>query len=253
MPEGTDSVLLPESLVTVGSVGGFMSTVSFSWPGAPSDCLYTADHHVSWNLSAAPVGAVPLPKLQYVRWVYNASAFTSALSGCLGSSALENQLTLTAQGRASGRDAELEAVKEYVVALQYNCTAQALICDLLEPTARYCDPYPVSCAIGRRVCRAMKGLPPDDGRVPSDGARATVTAPQEQCRPGSVRPMMPAGPATVATYIAYSSAERLHSGRVYHKLHHTWAIWELAPINSTHAAPAPMLASFDWFMPERNV
>ena len=64
------------------------------------------------------------------------------------------------------------------------------------------------------------------------------------------------GPATGAAYMAYSSARR---GKLFgrlgsHKLHHTWAIWELAPLNgSAPTPPVPMLASFDWFMPDRNV
>ena len=69
---------------------------------------------------------------------------------------------------------------------------------------------------------------------------------------GSVRPLLPSGPITGATYIAYSSASR-KGGRLTHKLHHTWAMWDVAPSNSSQQAPAPMLASFDWFMPDHNV
>ena len=46
MPPGTSTVLLAESMVTVGSVGGMMTTISFSWPGAAESCLYTADARV---------------------------------------------------------------------------------------------------------------------------------------------------------------------------------------------------------------
>ena len=38
---------------------------------------------------------------------------------------------------------DLQKVKDYIVSLQYSIPQQALICDLLVPTARYCDPYPV--------------------------------------------------------------------------------------------------------------
>lgn len=68
MPPGTDTILLPEPMVTVGSVGGMMTTLSFSWPGAASSCLYSADQHVSWNLSSS--ATTGKPKLNYVRWVY---------------------------------------------------------------------------------------------------------------------------------------------------------------------------------------
>lgn len=251
MPEGTDTVLLAESMVTVGTVGGMMSTLSFSWPGADASCLYTADQHISWNLSSSSTVAVP--KLQYVRWVYNASEFDEAIGTCLGpSAAARTSRWRRTHIQGGGREADLEAVKEYVVSLQYNLSAQALICDLLVPTARYCDPYPVRCAVGRKGCREMKGLPPD-GDDPIEREHSPSTT---QCRPGSVGPLLPTGAITGAMYMAYSSATRSQIGGRHlltHKLHHTYAIFELAPPNSTQHAPAPLLASFDWFMPDHNV
>jgi hypothetical protein len=244
MPPGTATILLPEALVTVGPVGGMMTTLSFSWPGSSPSCLYTADQHVSWRLSnttyatnaaddTAGATAAP-PTLAYVRWVYNASAFDVAMSACLGRAAaplqrlrflangaqptatIHDEHTIyTAQlhaehdvnqhaestvnlhlhaehdvnqhaestvnlhpghtatrhgerdadlprvtsrgrgGQRGERDADLLAVQQYVVSLQYSLAAQALICDLLVPSARYCDPYPLRCAIGREVCQTM--------------------------------------------------------------------------------------------------
>ena len=267
MPPGTDTILLAEPMVTVGPVGGMMATLSFSWPGDSDSCLYTADQHVSWHLADTDT-----PTLSYVRWVYNASEFDAAVSACLGPGASR----LLKRGEEPDRAADLQTVKDYVVGLQYSLPAQALICDLLVPTARYCDPYPVRCATGRSGCRAMKGLPPAWWRAPpaastalplggveqqavapaGAAAGATVEAPSVQTRPASVRPLMPSGPITGATYIAYSSARRGKPfGRLgSHKLHHTWAIWELAPLNgSAPTPPVPMLASFDWFMPDRNL
>ena len=87
----------------------------------------------------------------------------------------------------------------------------------------------------------MKGLPPKDE---SDSGYL--------CRPSSVRPLMASGSSTGALYMAYSSTRRTH-GVLSHKLHHTYAVWELAPPNSSHASPAPMLAGFDWFMPDHNL
>jgi hypothetical protein len=272
MPPGTDTVLLAEPMVTVGSVGGFMSTLSFSWPGKADDCLYTADQHVSWNVSTSTSGgngAAP-PKLQYVRWVYNASEFDSAIQGCLGRqlAAVGPQMAAARVLRRTlaatpGREADLVTVKDYVVGLQYSLAAQARICDLLVPTARYCDPFPVRCAIGRSGCREMKGLPPgEEAEAQPEGQKgpeaalplmAIGSSASEQCRPASVRPLMPTGPITGAMYIAYSSASRNALGTLSHKLHHTWAIFELAPPNSSQPAPAPLLASFDWFMPDHNV
>ena len=135
------------------------------------------------------------------------------------------------------------------------------VCDLLLPTARYCDPYPTDCALGRDGCRRMKGLPPDGG---APAPRGTLRAAGEQCRPSSVRPLMATGPATGAVYLAYSSAARHGAGgAVTHHLHHTLAIWDLAPPNGSAAQRqrrrgrggerVPMLASFSWFMPRRNV
>jgi hypothetical protein len=247
-------------MVTVGSVGGMMTTLSFSWPGAANSCLYTADQHVSWNLSSNTVSG-DQPKLNYVRWVYNASEFNAAIGDCLGP-------PLERGSGKGGREADLQAVKDYVVSLQYSRAKEALICDLLVPTARYCDPYPKSCAIGRNGCRAMKGLPtsaptPFPTVVDTEYHNDTIykgaeMATSQQCRPGSVRPLMPTGPTTGAVYIAYSSASRNALGRVSHKLHHTWAMWDLAPTNASQyhsslQAPAPMLASFNWFMPDENV
>ena len=80
MPVGTDAALLAGPMVTVGSVGGFMSTVSFALPGTDPSCLYTADQHISWNLSSIVSGAragVAAPKLSYIRWVYNASQWAT--------------------------------------------------------------------------------------------------------------------------------------------------------------------------------
>ena len=66
-------------------------------------------------------------------------------------------------------------------------------------------------------------------------------------------------------YLVYSSATRSALGRVQHKMHHTWAIWDLAPVvqnasrhqqpagGAQDALPMPMLASFDWFMPDGDV
>jgi hypothetical protein len=244
MPKGTDTILLAEPMVTVGPVGGMMTTLSFSWPGAASSCLYTADQHVSWNLSSSG-GA----KLNYVRWVYNASEFDTAISDCLGPTFARG---VSVEGR--GREADLQAAKDYVVSLQYSRATEALICDLLVPTARYCDPYPKSCAFGRKGCRAMKGLPPDDSdedsTVPKDKKAAT-----SQCRSGSVRPLLPIGPKTGAVYVAYSPASRNVLGQLSHKLHHTYAIWDLAPANKSlsQQPPVPMLSNFDWFMPDQNV
>ena len=282
MPPGTDTVLLAEPMATVGSVGGFMSTLSFSWPGKADDCLYTADQHVSWNVSTSNTGgtggsgAAP-PKLQYVRWVYNASEFDNAIQGCLGPQMAAARVLRRTVAAAPGREADLLTVKDYVVGLQYSLAAQARICDLLVPTARYCDPFPVRCAIGRSGCREMKGLPPGViARAQPEGQKGPEAAlplmaigssaseigssaseigssASEQCRPASVRPLMPTGPITGAMYIAYSSASRNALGTLSHKLHHTWAIFELAPPNSSQPAPAPLLASFDWFMPDHNV
>lgn len=269
MPPGTDTILLAEPMVTVGPVGGMMTTLSFSWPGAAESCLYTADQHVSWELatSATPTAAESTPILAYVRWVYNASEFDAAISSCLGPAAGRR-----VRGGEEDREADLQKVKDYVVSLQYSIPQQALICDLLVPTARYCDPYPLRCATGRSGCRAMKGLPPssppssssrlgvEQQPVGSDVALTAAAPASVQTRPASVRPLMPTGPVTGATYVAYSSAQRNSRGKlVAHKLHHTWAIWELAPLNGSTPGPglptppAPMLARFDWFMPERNV
>jgi len=250
MPPGTSTVLLAESMVTVGSVGGMMTTISFSWPGAAESCLYTADQHVSWNLSS--ITATAVPKLDYVRWVYNASEFDAAIGSCLGPAALLERGRSTGITAIRSREADLQAVHDYVVSLQYSRAKEALICDLLVDTARYCDPYPESCAYGRAGCRAMKGLPND-----TSVAAAAAAAVSQQCRPGSVRPLMPTGPKTGAMYLAYSSASR-NGTQLVHKMHHTWAIWELAPAASDSApapqAPAaPMLARFDWFMPAINV
>ena len=56
--------LLAQPMVTVGPVGGMMTTISFSWPGASEHCLYTADQHVSWKLAtmtaAMPATATPM-------------------------------------------------------------------------------------------------------------------------------------------------------------------------------------------------
>lgn len=265
MPVGTDAALLAGPMVTVGSVGGFMSTVSFALPGTDPSCLYTADQHISWNLSSIVSGeraGVAAPKLSYIRWVYNASQWATALSACLGPATAAARIPALAPawptGRGAstgsggaGRTAELQAVKDYVVSLQFSVPAQALICDLLLPTARYCDPFPTDCAIGREGCRAMKGLPPNV----DEHAGVTGTPASEQTRPASVRPLFPTGPSTGGMYLVYSSAKRV-GGRVDHKLHHTWAIWDLAPVgsnaasNASRTAPAPMLASFDWFMPD---
>ena len=103
-------------------------------------------------------------------------------------------------------------------------------------------------ASGRKGCRAMKGLPPD-GNQSSYGHRAAAAG---QTRAASVRPLYPTGPSTGAMYMVYSAAKRV-GARVDHTLHHTWAIWDLAPANTSQTAPAPMLASFDWFMPDHNV
>ena len=252
MPLGTSTILLAEPMVTVGAVGGMMTTISFSWPGAAESCLYTADQHVSWNLSATT--STISPKLDYVRWVYNASAFDAAIGSCLGPGALLTRRRSAGIAAMRSREADLQAVHDYVVSLQYSRAKEALICDLLVDAARYCDPYPESCAYGRAGCRAMKGLPNDT----SVAATAAAVASQ-QCRPGSVRPLMPTGPTTGAMYLAYSSASR-NGTQLVHKMHHTWAIWELAPVPvASDSAPAqqapaaPMLASFDWFMPSMNV
>jgi hypothetical protein len=265
MPMNTHAVLLAEPMVTVGPVGGMMTTLSFSWPGNATSCLYTADQHVSWNLSNSirsrqmgnSTAAAPTPTLSWVRWVYNASEFELAISGCLGPAAAVQRL-IRGTGEA-GRDAELQAVKEYVVGLQYSLAAQALICDLLVPTARYCDPFPLRCAFGRTGCRAMKGLPPfnqtddpTDVVTPTTAFEAKPAVGPYLCKPASVRPLLPSGATTGAVYIAYSSTRRTGL-QISHQLHHTWAIWQLAPPNASHASPAPMLASFDWFMPDHNV
>ena len=257
MPPGTDTILLAEPMVTVGPVGGMMTTFSFSWPGAAESCLYTADQHVSWELATTTADSTPT--LAYVRWVYNASEFDEAISGCLGPAAARRAQS----GGEEDREADLQKVKDYIVSLQKSIPQQALICDLLVPTARYCDPYPVRCATGRSGCRAMKGLPPSSppsSSSPLGVEQQPVQSPSVQTRPASVRPLMPTGPVTGATYIAYSSAERNSRGKLAaHKLHHTWAVWELAPLNGSTPGPglptppAPMLASFDWFMPEHNI
>ena len=251
MPAGTDTAMLAEPLVSVGSVGGMMTTLSFSWPGSHPACLYTADNYVSWNITGNAQ-----PKVNYVRWVYNATEFDEAIGICLGQSAVHTvvqEAVASASGSAS-REPELQAVRDYVVGLQHSLAQEALICDLLTPTARYCDPYPTSCAYGRAGCRAMKGLPNDTSTMETRAGAASPSR-QYQCRPGSVRPLMPTGPATGAVYLAYSSASRDQAtGKLSsHKLHHTWAMWDLAPVGTTQRAPAPMLASFDWFMPDHNV
>ena len=252
MPPSTNTVLLAEPLVSVGPVGGMMTTLSFSWPGSADSCLYTSDQHVSWRLgSTASATPDEPPALTYVRWVYNASEFDAAIVACLGPAVARHKSGVG----DGGREYDLQVVKDYVVSLQYSLVAQARICDLLVPTARYCDPYPVRCAFGRAGCRKMKGLPPS---APPNREIATTTTggdtgtSAEQCRPGSVRPLIPAGPMTGAFYMAYSSARR-SGGKLEHTLHHTWAIWELAPPNSSHTSHVPMLASFDWFMPDHNV
>ena len=270
MPPGTDTILIPENMVTVGSVGGMMTTLSFSWPGEGSSCLYTADQHVSWNLSSSSSSSSSSGKLNYVRWVYNASEFDAAIGSCLGGSsgggggagrravaAREAAAATAAAAQRSqppARDADLQAVHDYVVSLQYSRAKEALICDLLVPTARYCDPYPESCAFGRAGCRAMKGLPNDTSTLAPAAAQRGGGAQlvSQQCRPGSVRPLMATGPATGALYLAYSSASR-NGSKLSHKMHHTYAIWDLAPASTLQQAPAPMLASFDWFMPNQNV
>ena len=105
----------------------------------------------------------------------------------------------------------------------------------------------------------MKGLPPDndsEGLVP-ESPKTDVGYRSLQTRPSSVRPLMASGPTTGAMYMVYSSAKRTTiSGQLTHKLHHTYAIWDLAPVKmsaSGNEPPAPMLASFDWFMPEDNI
>ena len=271
MPKGTDAALLPDPLVTVGSVGGMMTVLSFSFPGESDSCLYTADAHVSWNFSSSSSSssrssstmdrdgagvlrkaATTTPQLNYVRWVYNASELSRSLRSCLGPSAAGNRgggggrATVTGAGE---RDADLQAVKEYVVGLQYSYADQALICDLLVDSARYCDPYPLDCAYGRNGCRAMKGLPPTAAAAGGAGGGGKGG----QCRPGSVRPVYPSGSTTGGMYIAYSAASRTAAGKVSHTLHHTWALYSLAPVNASHRSAAPMLASFDWFMPNHNV
>ena len=271
MPPSTDTILIAEPMVTQASVGGMMTTLSFSWPGAESSCLYTADAYVSWNLTSSSVaasGGAPPPKVTYVRWVYNASQFDHAIGDCLGPAfTRDGGLGSEVRGReAQGREADLQAGKDYVVSLQYSQAKEALICDLLVPTARYCDPYPLTCAFGRAGCRAMKGLPNDtvtaDTRVHAavatrDGSTGAVAS--HLCRPASVRPLMPTGATTGAMYLVYSSASRSALGRVKHKMHHTFAMWDLAPVQNAsyqpgfRQPPAPMLASFDWFMPDENV
>jgi len=268
MPPGTNTVLLAESLVTVGLVGGMMTTVSFSWPGQASSCLYTADQHVSWKLSSNGSDGAGKLKLDYLRWVYNASEFDAAIGSCLAGAAPPATLR---QGRARrdraapARDAELQAVHDYVVGLQYSLPQQALICDLLVPTARYCDPYPESCAFGRTGCRAMKGLPNDTSTLVATTEAAVVedegaglagpkvgSQASYQCRPGSVRPLLATGAETGALYMVYSSVSR-NGSKLSHKAHHTYAIWDLAPASTEQTGPAPMLASFDWFMPHQNL
>ena len=283
MPPSTDTIMIAEPMVTQASVGGMMTTLSFSWPGAASSCLYTADAYVSWNLttsssssSVAASGGAPPPKVTYVRWVYNASQFDHAIGDCLGPAFTRGggggaRGGEVRGGEAQGREADLQAVKDYVVSLQYSQGKEALICDLLVPTARYCDPYPLTCAFGRAGCRAMKGLPNNTDTVTADTADTRVHAAvatrdgntgavaSHLCRPASVRPLMPTGATTGAMYMVYSSASRSTLGRVKHKMHHTFAMWDLAPVQNTsyqpgsRQPPAPMLASFDWFMPDENV
>lgn len=257
MPAGTGSILLAEPMVDVGDVGGMMTTTSFSWPGNDPYCLYTADRYVSWSLAGREDSLQDSPpKINSLRWIYNATEFALAASRCLGPGAIHgSHATRVSRSRAH----ELEAVRDYVIGLQYSLADEALICDLLVPTARYCDPFPTSCAFGRAGCRFMKGLPNATFETParagslrSEGDAAPPSR-QYHCRPASVRPMMPTGPATGAVYLAYSSSERDEQGRLTHELHHTFAIWDLAPADTPQTQPAPMLSRFDWFMPARNV
>lgn len=270
VPENTYVALLPEAMVSVGTVGGMMTTVSFSFNGERPSCLYTADTHVSWNITAS-TSTSATPKINVMRWVYNASEFATALHDCTNNAAYGAGAAVGGRwtdrmqrAEGGGRDADLQAVKDYVVSLQYSYPDQALICDLLVDGARYCDPFPESCAYGRNGCRAMKGLPPNtgarDGRVSAAASGGAAAGKGKgkgkgkgQCRPGSIRPMYPTGPTTGATYIAYSAVSRNSpAGPVKYTLHHTFAMWDLAPVNTSHRSPAPMLASFDWFMPNHN-
>jgi hypothetical protein len=275
---------LPASTVAVGSVGGMMVTLSFSFPGSDASCLYTADQHLSWNLSSSTAGTEALT-VNYVHWVYNASAFEASLGSCLGPAAAQAWQQHTRGGGGGDdhivggalhtsredRSSDLKVVMDYVVSLQNSISAQALICDLLLPSARYCDPFPLSCAIGRSGCREMKGLPPDNSSSLPDIAAvlaaATTESTSEHCRAASVRPLMATGPVTGAMYLVYSSVSRGALGRAAkHRLHHTFAIWDLAPPNATAAPPdrqhrhrgahgelVPLLSSFSWFMPDHNV
>ena len=261
LPPSTDVALLAEPMVTVGTVGGMMTTLSFSFPGSDASCLYTADQHVSWNISRST--STDRPKVNYVHWVYNASEFEAATRGCRGPAAAQALREQWFHGHTKERSNDLQVVKDYVVSLQYSVSSQALVCDLLLPASRYCDPFPRSCAIGRSGCREMKGLPPGDNSSSNLMINAAAAA-SEQCRPGSVRPLMATGPATGAMYLAYSSASRAAAllGQMKHRLHHTFAIWQLAPPNNATGSHrhrgaggelVPMLASFDWFMPNHNV
>lgn len=237
LPSGTQAMLLPETMVINGPVAGLLCTVSFVFPGDSPSCLYTAEQHVSWRIrgAAAEAGGGGVPQLEYLRWVYNASAFDVAARGCAGAAA--PPAPRRASVPAPGAGAALQEVYDYVLyQCQYSPQTWIRICDLLAPGARYCDPYPTDCVTGPAACRA-------------ELARAGRSA--RWSRPSSVRPLMRSGPATGAMYVHFSEVGNDGAAT----LHRTFALWTLANSSSlagVAAGPAPLLSRWDWFYTERQ-
>lgn len=220
-PDDTESLLLADPMVINGAVAGFMSTLSFSFPGDDDSCLYNDDQHVSWRLREADDGQL---KLDYLRWVYNATTLADALRGC-GSS--------TPVRAAADTDGSVRAVHDYVLPLMYSPKTFPLICDIIAPDGRYCDPYPETCVVGPDACRTI------------------FTEGSGQSRPASIRPLMKSGPLTGAFFVHFSMASRegstVHGTK--HELHQTFALWSVANSSeaATGSAPAPLLSSWEWF------
>lgn len=102
MPKGTDTALLPDPLVTVGSVGGMTTVYSPSVFLVRATVASTLRMRTCRGPSAAAGSSsttmdrdgagvlrkatTTTPQLNYVRWVYNASELSRSLHRCLGPS-----------------------------------------------------------------------------------------------------------------------------------------------------------------------
>lgn len=223
LPIGTQSLMLSEPMVANGAVAGFLSTLSFSFPGEAPGCLYTDDQHVSWRLRGGGDGA---PKLDYLRWVFNPSVLQDSLRSC--------GLSSRPHTAGGGTEGEVRAVHDYVLPIMYSPQTFHLICDIIAPDGRYCDPYPERCVIGPDACRSNFG-------DHSSG----------QARPASIRPLMITGPSTGAFFVHFSTASRSGSTvRGLKLVHQTFALWTLANTTGRAAsagAPTPLLSNWEWF------